>query len=155
MYIQMATIAQFSQRLSRIANKESLELILFVEIKRYENVFINLNKKQLSQGEDNEGVLFGTYSQATEEIAKSENPRKPKKAGQPFNFEYTGGLFDGFELLVDGTQAQFWSKDKKTEELILKYDGLFGLQPDNLKEVISKVIAPAFILQIRKELNLI
>lgn len=150
----MATLFQFQERLARINNKAALELILFVEIKRYENVFVNLNKKQLSEGEDNQGKIFGEYSQATEDIAKTENPRKPKIAGQPFNFEYTGGLFDGMELRVDGTQAQFWSTDGKTEKLFLKYDGLFGLQPDNLKTVIKQVILPAFILQIRRELKL-
>ena len=151
----MATIAQFSQRLSRIANREALELILFVEIKRYENIFVRLQKEQLNKGEDNEGDLFGTYTEATQKIAALERPRKPKVAGQPYNFEYTGGLFDGMELRVSENQAYFFSTDSKTEELIGKYDGLFGLQPENLKEVISNVIAPAFILQIRKELNLI
>jgi len=151
----MATIAQFQQRLSRIANKSVLEIILFIEIKRYENIFIRLNKEQLSKGEDNQGKKLGTYKKATEEIAKTQNPRQPKIAGQPFNFEYTGGLFDGFELRVFEKEAYFYSTDDKTDLLIGKYKGLFGLQEDNLKKVISTVILPAFILSIRKELNLI
>lgn len=151
----MATIAQFQQRLSRIANKSVLEIILFIEIKRYENIFIRLNKEQLSDGEDNQGKILGTYKKSTEKIAKTENPRQPKIAGQPFNFEYTGGLFDGFELRVFEKEAYFYSTDGKTDLLIGKYKGLFGLQEDNLKKVISTVILPAFILSIRKELNLI
>lgn len=150
----MGNLYQFQKNLQKLDDSKTLELILFVEIKRYENIFINLNKKQLSEGESATGGLFGTYSQATEEIAKTENPRKPKIAGQPFNFEYTGGLFDGFELLVDGTQAQFWSTDSKTPFLVTEYKDLFGLQDENLKEVITKVIYPAFMIQIRKVLQI-
>ena len=150
----MANLQEFQTNLKKVNSYASLEIILFVEIKRFENVFINLNKSQLSEGKSATGQLFGTYSQLTEDIAKTENPRKPKIAGEPYNFEYTGGLFDGFELLVDGTQAQFWSKDSKTPFLETKYKDLFGLQDDNLKEVIFKVILPAFQLQIRKVLQL-
>ena len=94
----MGNLIQLQKNFQKLTNKEYLEQLLFTEIKRYENVFVNLQKKQLSSGEDNEGDLFGTYTQATEEIASLENPRKPKKAGEPYNFEYTGGLFDGMEL---------------------------------------------------------
>jgi hypothetical protein len=150
----MATIAQFQQKLSRIANKKALELILFVEIKRYENIFVKIQKEQLSKGESNTGDIFGTYTEATESIARLENPRKPKIAGQPYNFEYTGGLFDDMVLDVFEDRASFFSNDSKTEELMQKYKGLFGLQEDNLRKIIREVIAPAFILQIRKELGL-
>ena len=150
----MANLAEFQKRFAKIASRESLELILFVEIKRYENIFVNLQQKQLGEGEDNEGDVFGFYTEATENWPRTDTPRKPKKAGDPYNFQDTGGLFDGMELLVDGKEAQFWSTDGKTPELIVKYKNLFGLQDDNLKEVISKIIYPAFMLQIRKILLL-
>ena len=150
----MANLYQLQENIQKIANRVELETVIFDEINRYKNVFINLNKKQLSEGESSEGDLFGVYSKATEEIAKTENPRKPKVAGDPYNFEYTGGLFDGFQLIVKDNQAQFWSTDSKTEELVVEYEGLFGLQDDNLKEVISKVIYPAFMIQIRKRLQI-
>ena len=151
----MATIAEFQQRLSRIASKKSLELILFTEIKRHEKIFVRYNKEQLSKGENNEGEIIGTYTEATEEMAADDNPRQPKIAGQPYNFEYTGGLFDGFELRVFEDNAYFFSTDSKTPELVSQYKGLFGLQEDNLREIIKTVIIPAFVFQIRKELNLI
>lgn len=145
---------EFQGRFAKLVNREALELILFVEIKRYENVFLNLQKKQLGEGEDNEGNIFGTYTEATENWPRNYTPRKPKVAGRPYNFQDTGGLFDGMELLVDGKQAQFWSKDEKTPFLVQQYDGLFGLQEDNLKEVIRNIVLPAFLLQIRKHLLL-
>lgn len=150
----MGNLIQLQKNFQKLANKKYLEELLFTEIKRYENIFVNLQKKQLSSGEDNEGDLFGTYTHATEEIARLENPRKPKTAGEPYNFEYTGGLFDGMELQFRDNEAFFWSTDNKTKELVVKYDGLFGLQEDNLRKVIQQIIAPAVILQIRKTLGL-
>lgn len=156
----MATLIQFQQKLARLNNIKALELIVFTEIKRYENLFVNAQKKQLNKGEDYEGSPIAnkkgnsTYSFESERIAKLTNPRKPKEEGQPFNFENTGGLFDGMELLVDGTQAQFWSTDSKTPELVVEYKNLFGLQESALKEIIQRVILPAFLIQIRKELGL-
>ncbi len=150
----MATIVQFQKNLQKLLNRDALELILFEEIKRYENVFINLQKKQLNQGESNDGELFGTYKLSTQNWARNYTPKKPKIAGQPYNFEDTGDLFKGMELRTDGKSAEFWSTDSKTDELIVKYDGLFGLRDDNLKEVISKVILPAFMIQIRQVLGL-
>lgn len=150
----MATILEFQKRLEKVANRAAIEKILFDEIKRYKNVFLNQQKKQLNEGEDNEGDLFGVYTEATENWPRNYTPRKPKVAGEPYNFQDTGGLFDGMELLIDGAQAQFWSTDSKTPELVVKYDNLFGLQDDNLKEVITKIIYPAFMLQIRKQLLL-
>lgn len=150
----MATLIEFQRRLQILDSQVSLDFLLFKEIERFKNIFIRLNKEQLSKGEDNEGDIFGEYTQATQEIAALGNPRKPKIAGQPYNFEDTGGLFDGFEMIIENSTAQFWSTDSKTPELIVEYQGLFGLNPDNLQKVISTVILPAFLLSIRRELQL-
>ena len=151
----MATLIQFQQRLQKLISTNKLEQILFEEIRRFENVFVNLQKQQLSDGEDIFEKIVGTYSFATEQIARGENPRKPKIAGQPFNFEYTGGFFDGMYLeITSGKEAVFKSKDEKYPLLRAKYKNIFGLQEDNLRKVIKQVILPAFLLQVRKELKL-
>lgn len=150
----MATIAQFSQRLSRIASKEALTLILFVEIKKAEKFFLEAQKEQLGRGENVDGNIIGTYSFATEQLAKLENTRQPKIAGEPYNFQYYGDFFDDMVLDVFADKASFYSEDSKTAELVKKYKGLFGLQDETLKNVIQKYIVPAFQKQVRKELNL-
>lgn len=150
----MATLVQFQKNLRKLLNRNALELILFEEIKRYENVFINLQKKQLNEGESNDGSLFGVYKLSTQNWARNYTPKKPKIAGEPYNFEDMGDLFDGMELRTDGKIAEIYSTDGKTDELIVKYKGLFGLQEENLKEVISRVIYPAFMIQIRQVLGL-
>lgn len=151
----MATIQQFSQRLTRIASSKALNLILFVEIKKAEKYFIEAQKLQLSFGKNNKDEIIGTYSQATENMSQGVATRKPKIEGEPYNFEYYGDFFDDMVLDVFTDKASFYSEDSKTEELINKYEGLFGLTDDNLKEVIKTYIVPAFQKQIRTELNLI
>lgn len=151
----MATIQQFSQRFTRIASSKALNLILFVEIKKAEKHFIEAQKLQLSFGKNNKDEIIGTYSQATENMSRGVATKKPKIAGEPFNFEYYGDFFDDMVLDVFTDKASFYSEDSKTEELIKKYEGLFGLTDDNLKEVIQTYIVPAFQKQIRTELNLI
>ena len=51
----MANLFQFQKRLQKLADQKAIELILFVEIKRFENIFINLQNDQLSRGETNTG----------------------------------------------------------------------------------------------------
>lgn len=150
----MATILQMRQRVQTLASKEVLVDMLFVEIKRYENIILNQQKAQLNEGEDYKGDSFGTYSQLTEDWQREYTPRKPKIAGHEYNFEDTGGLFDGMYLLFDDNkkEASFWSKDDKTPLLVKKYKTLFGLQPERLKELIERIIYPVIMLKTRKHL---
>lgn len=150
----MANIAQFQKAIQPLLNPSYLEKILFDEIRRFENIFVNQQKAQLNEGLSYKGKIFGEYSQATEEIAKNENPRKPKIAGQPFNFEYTGSFFDGMELQVFQDRAEFWSTDSKTPMLVAKYDDLFGLTPERFSKIFDRVIFPAFMNEIRKTISL-
>lgn len=150
----MATIVQFRRNLRRIANAKYLELALFTEIKRFENLFLRAQKEQLNEGVSYKGKVFGEYSFATEQIAKERNTRKPKIAGEPFNFEDTGGFFDGMTLEVFEDRAEFWSTDSKTPLLVTKYKDLFGLDPERFAQIFNRVIYPAFMLELRKQMQL-
>jgi len=151
----LSNIIEIQKRVSALKDRKTLELILFVEIKKAEKYFLEAQKEQLGRGENRDGKIIGTYSQATENIAKLENTRKPKIAGQAYNFEYYGDFFDDMVLDVFEDSASFFSTDPKTEELIKKYEGLFGLQEDELEKIIKDIIAPAFSNEIRKVLQLI
>ena len=73
-----------------------------VVIKKNEKEIIRVNQQELSQGRNYLGQTVGTYSKNTELISKQTNPRQPKKAGQPYNFEDTGSLFDRMFLILRG-----------------------------------------------------
>lgn len=150
----MATLYQFQQKLAKINSQKYLELALFEQIKRYENIFLRYQKEQLNEGEDAEGNIFGVYKQSTEDWDRSYTPRKPKIAGEAYNFEDTGGLFDGMRLDVFEDKAEFWSDDSKTADLVNRFKGFFGLSDERLREVIKTVIYPAFMIELRTVLGL-
>lgn len=150
----MGSLAQLSQKLRPLRSRSNLYQIVFDLVRRYENVFVNLQKQQLSQGQDIFGNTIGEYSQLTEQIAQLENPRKPKIAGEPYNFEWTGNFFDGIRLEVRRDTAIFSSSDSKTPLLVAQYGDIFGLSDENLTEVVSRVLLPALQFRICEVLGL-
>ena len=137
---------------------------LFNEIRRIEQDFFNLNIGQIEESEDSFGEILnnkdkrfgGVYTEATEEIAKLENPVAPKKAGEPYNFLWTGDFLSGFELTISGETASLKSTgtgsgDKKA--FFDGYENLFGLTDESLNRVISEKLLPFFIQYYRNELT--
>lgn len=59
----------------------------------------SLNKERLREGKNIDGSIVGYYTLFTENIARKSNPRKPKRAGEPYNFEWTGSLFDSMKSI--------------------------------------------------------
>lgn len=123
-------------------------------MKRFQNILLNLQKKRLNEGQNIFGNTIGVYSPATEEIARQENPRKPKIAGEPFNFEYTGGFFDGMKAIFSGDEVTFTSSDSKTSLITEKWDNIFGQSDEDLQSFVSKVLYPAYMIQFRSKLLL-
>ena len=97
---------------------------------------------------------MGTYSFATEQIAKKQNPIKPKKAGQPFNFQYDGDFFKGLEIVFSGNEALFTGKDSKTPLLTAKYKELLGYTDEQWSDFLVNRLQPAFIQQIKNKTGL-
>lgn len=153
----MATIIQFQERLQTLANREELERLVFYAIKETKKIAISLQKQQLSEGRNNEDKEIGTYSRSTELnylFGKGPKPRQPKIEGEPYNFEDTGGLFDGMTLQFDKDQVSFWSTDEKTPFLVIKYKGLLGLDEYNLKNYVQNAVFPIFMREFRKVLKI-
>ena len=93
------------QERARKLNPKRISKDFFLYVKKLENLFFDLNIIQLEDSKDSKGKLLknknkrfkGVYTQATEEIAKQENPKAPKKAGEPYNFLYHGDFLAGFK----------------------------------------------------------
>lgn len=153
----MATVLQLRERLKPLLSRETVYGILFDVIRSFEAYLVDLNLIQLEKGQDIFGREVGTYSRATELeslFGDGPKPRQPKVEGQPYNFEWTGGLFDGFTLEISGDTAIFTSRDSKTPLLKEKYGEIFGLQEGNLIEAIDTKIGPAFLIAFRKRIGL-
>lgn len=115
---------------------------------------MEIQKKRLNKGLDTSGKVIGTYSFATEQIAKTQNPVKPKRYGEPYNFEYTGDFFKGMELLFKGNEAVFRSKDSKEQLLTSKYEDLMGYTDEDWVEFLNKDLYPAFMKSFRAKVKL-
>lgn len=123
-------------------------------MKKLKEILLDIQKIRLNKGVDTTGKVIGTYSFATEQIAKFENPVKPKRFGEPFNFEYTGDFFKGMDLLFKGQEAVFRSKDSKEELLTSKYEDLLGYTNEDWIEFLNTKLQPAFMKSFRSKARL-
>lgn len=150
----MASISTMSQRLRTLQNEQLIISLVFEQIKRYEGILIDYVQGQLEKGQNPKGEVVGTYSRATEleSLFGEVRPILPKREGEPFNFQWTGGFFNGMFLQVNRDSALFGSNDKQAL-LEGKYGDLLGLQIKNWIEAKEQYILPAFISEIRKILD--
>ena len=152
----MANLYEFQERLTKLNNRDTLNKFLFDVIKETQRIALSLQKQQLSDGQDSEGKLLGTYSRETEIISLFEkpSPRQPKREGEPYNLEWTGGFFDNMYLIFGKEEVSFWSKGESTPDLIAKHDDLFGLDDYNMPNYIKNTVLPIFLTKIRKVLQI-
>jgi len=149
----MATLNQQLQK-AKSLNQQAITKELFLFIRSIEKEFLDRNKEQIQEdSKDIFGNPIGFYSQATEIITKGR-----KKAGEPFSGVDTGNWFKGFKMQEVSGVLRFTSTDEKNQ-LILNSDNwlsdeLFGLSDKNLKEVISKLLLPFLLTQIRDTLDI-
>ena len=152
----MATIKQIRSRVNPLLNQNELYEVAFEVLRRFEAYLVDFQILQLEQGQDRNQRIVGRYSRATELeslFGSGPKPRQEKKEGEPFNFEWTGGLFDGMILEIRGQTATFTSRDSKTPLLREKYQDIFGLQDRYLQEAIREKIAPAFARVIKNRIR--
>lgn len=157
----MATLYEQLKKAKNL-NSQRISDELFNFIKSIQNKFTELNKEQLNKkSQDIFGDPIGYYSMATESITANEvllgKRSNIKKAGTPFTMEDTGDFLKGFYIEIKNEMIFFGSKDGKTP-LILDNDNLlsrdlFGLQDDNLRELIEKDLLPFVLKFVRKELD--
>lgn len=158
----MATLYEQLEKAKRLDSKRiSDELFNF--IKSIQKKFTDLNTEQLNKkSEDIFGEPIGFYSEATEWITTNQallgQRTDIKKAGEPFSMKDTGDFLKGFYIEVKNEVIYFGSRDIKTplildNENLLSRD-LFGLQDDNLRELIEKDLLPFVLKFSRKELDL-
>ena len=125
---------------------------------KWTEVFKILTDEQLGLGLDAKGKVIGRYSKATEGYAADpENrPRQPKIAGEPFNFEWTGGLFDELYLTFDSKDSYtLFSYDAKATFLKDTYGDIFDFTEAHNYRINFEIIAPELDNKLTQKLNLI
>lgn len=155
----MATLVELRQRLEPLQKRDRIYEIALRTAKRFEAYLIDLNQIQLSKGQNIFGELIGVYSQATEDRAKTEDTRRPKIAGQNYNFEWTGELFDGMKVRLTSDFLEIFSTADHTDLVVAKFsnifgeEALFGLTPESLSEFVER-ITPDIQKEVCEALNL-
>lgn len=156
----MSVVQKYRQTLKGIDVQKMVRKILTDNQKE---VFEILQDEQLGKGLDSEGKLIGTYSKATDAIASSSvsiaigsAPRKDKIAGEPYNFEWTGDLFDKFGLTFESSDTYtLFSRDGKADLLKEKYGNIFDFTENHNDRINSEIIAPALNKLLKDNFNAI
>lgn len=158
----MATLKQQLQRAKSLTS-QNISDELFKFIKEIQDKFTELNREQLFEtSEDIFGNPIGYYSQATEYITTNNvllgYGGEIKREGNPYNMRDTGEFLKGLYIDVRRGEIYFGSSDKKTDLILsnenLLSKNLFGLQEDNLRELVNSDLLPFILKHIRKVLNL-
>lgn len=132
-------ILEFLHKIKKYDQKAFSEIIQ-KEADDLRDTIVENQKEQLSKGENNKGGIIGTYTPFTEFIASRLNPLKPKKAGQPYNFQWSGNLFKGLFskskiLNYNNLEIEIDSKATITDELEKRYSNLLGLKLDKQEKI--------------------
>ena len=148
----MGTLQQ-QLKLSRSVTSARISSELFRFIKSIEKEIFDLNIKQIEQAEDAKGLplinkdtsFSGVYSQTTEDIAAAEKPILPKRAGELYNFGYTGEFLGNFEMTLFKDHVEIFSTGEGSGEKKAFFDGyqsLYGLAPESIKQIIETRLIP-------------
>ena len=149
----MATLQEQIKNLERLSQKVIVKKI-FEGLKLAEAKVIQANKNQLVLGKDVEGNVVGEYSPYTEAFA--EKIFTPKTPGMPYNFQWTGEFYKGFNLKVSGEEATISSTGVGSggKKEFLTTNNLFGLNEEELGVIIQKEILPFIQKFSRETLNI-
>ena len=143
------TLIPYDTELRKI--KQDLPNILRkILIKHSKQVIDILRVEQLGEGIDSKGKTIGKYKYLTQQYAEEERqasggatPRQDKTAGQAFNFEWTGGLFDGMYLHFEDMKSySLFSQDGKAKYLEKQYGDIYTLTKENNERVNQEILYP-------------
>lgn len=151
----MANLLDFRKNLAEVSDRKVLIQIMLDAAYQLRALLIDLNQIQLESGKDINGRVLGRYSRATEieSLFGEIKPIQDKREGEPYNFEWTGGLFDGMKIVARKQSLEFTSSDSKTPLLVAKYGEIFGLTEKHMAEAVEKII-PLFLEEICKRLQI-
>ena len=115
-------------------------------IENIENIKNILKYSQLELGINSDGDNVGTYSSLTEEYASIADTVKPKRAGDSFNFQWSGATFAFMDIATDGKgNYDIFSTSGKQKLLEDIYGELFDLTDEHNQYVNIEIILPSLI----------
>ena len=125
--------------------KVSIPSLTAVVIKENQNQIVQVNQIALDKGENYIGQTVGLYSKSTELISKeSPTPNKPKIAGSPYNFDWSGNLLERMFITYSNAKIKFDSRGKGDNEkqLFVSVNRLLGVDEKGEKIINFEIVLP-------------
>lgn len=134
--------------------KDLPKILRKILIDNRDEVIQILKNEQLAEGIDSKGKVVGRYSINTPSYIDPTNPpRQDKEPGQPYNFEWTGGLFDNMYLHFEDLKSySLFSEDSKAKFLEKEYGDIFTLTEKNNERINNEILRPLMYDEIIKRL---
>lgn len=118
-----------------------------------ERILAEIQTEQWSEGKDKNNKIIGRYKPFTESISKqSPFPNKPKKAGQPYNLDWSGELkrrtsintkrvANDVLIQIDSTASSLLPLFQTIEKhgLIDNPNDIFGYEPKKKDFVVKRI----------------
>lgn len=122
------------EELAKKALSENLDFIMYL-----------IKEKQLGEGIMSDGGSAPSYKAVTESWAAlvGNKPRKPKVAGQPWNYEWSGEWIDSLYVKLENDGFDILARDPKTQMLESMSGGRITKLTEEHNEMINnEVIIP-------------
>ena len=134
------TVKDLLNKLRRVDVPSLTKLV----IKENTKEILDLNRNKMDKGLDVFNKTVGTYSLASEQFAKHNNPAKPKKFGKPYNFQDSLKLFDKMFLTYNNQKITIDSNgiDSHEKDLFVQDSKVLGLSEENGKKVNYEILLP-------------
>jgi hypothetical protein len=135
-------ITPYLQKLEFI-KQELTNVAKLVVIENKENIMNIVKFSQLELGIKSDGTSAGVYKGITEQYANFQDTVKPKGAGDPFNFQWSGATFAFMDIKADAVgEFDIFSTSGKQELLDDIYGKLFDLTDEHNEFVNLEIILP-------------
>jgi hypothetical protein len=158
----MATIRQVYKNIHAVKFDKVVEDTLRSE----DDAIIKLNANQLQDGQGSDDKELknrdkkytGVYKPLTQEIAESDNPLLPKRAGELYNFVWTGDFLANLQLEVKKSNIQIYSTGTGSgskADFFRGYTNLYGLNKKSREQFIENVFRSKLVTNYKKAAKLI
>lgn len=147
----MVDTLQIYDKAINSVKKDLPNILRKILIDKRDQVIKILKEEQLAEGIDSSGKVVrkkngkkGVYSKNTPDYIDPTNPpRQDKIPGQPYNFEWTGGLFDNMFLEFEDMKSfSLFSQDSKAKMLEKEYGDIFTLTKSNNERINQEILRP-------------
>ena len=135
---------------SKKLTKSKVKKDLFNFIRQLEGGLAVINTDTIfKKSEDTQGDPIGFYSRATQEITGGR-----KKEGDPFDLRESGTFLDSLYAKVQNDSILFDTTDSKKNKVLknLLSQDIFGLQDDDLNDLLEQKLAPFMVIYYTQEL---